>query len=111
MTGVRRQLRSPSTTRRGGGGPSLPAFFFWTFFLVSAAISYLWVYNQNDVMATELARKRDRIVELDNENRELQVFIDKLSQIDRITYLARTQLGMVAPAAESLIVYVDVPTP
>ncbi len=110
MTGVRRQLRSPSTTGRGGG-PSLTTFFFWTFFLVSAAITYLWVYNQNDVMAAELADKRGHITELDNENRELQVFIDKLSQIDRITHLARTQLGMVAPAAESLIVYVDVVTP
>ena len=110
MTGMRRQVRSSSATRRGGG-PSLATFFFWTFFLVSAAITYLWVYNQSDIMAADLAAKRKLIVELDNENRELQVIIDKLSQIDRITYLARTELGMVAPAAESLIVYLDLVRP
>ncbi|MCH7497053.1 MAG: cell division protein FtsL [Candidatus Marinimicrobia bacterium] len=110
MTGVRRHVRSPSATRRGGG-PSLTTFFFWTFFLVSAAITYLWVYNQNDVMAAYLVDKRSLIVELENDNRELQVIIDKLSQIDRITHLARAELGMVAPAAESLIVYLEVVTP
>ena len=112
MTGMRRHLRSPGMARkRGSSGPSLINFFFWTFFLVSAAIAYLWIYNQNDVVVADLEEKRRTIAELENDNRELQVLIDKLSQIDRITYLARKELGMVIPAAESLIVYLEMPAP
>ena len=108
MAGVRRQVRSPArerTSRRSG--PSLIAFFFWTFFLVSAAIAYLWIYNQTDVAAADLVEKQQLIGELENTNRELQVSIDRLSQIDRITTIARTRLGMVVPPAESLIVYLS----
>lgn len=112
MGGVRRQVRSPARQRKSQNhGPSLITFFFWTFFLVSAAITYLWIYNQTDVVAADLAEKQHLILELDNTNRELQVTIDQLSQIDRITNIARTKLGMVVPPAESLLVYLSEVTP
>lgn len=111
MSGMRRHVRSPALARKRGGGPSLITFFIWTFFLVSAAIAYLWIYNQNDVAVADLVEKQQTIAELENDNRELQVFIDKLSQIDRITHIARKELGMVIPAAESLIVYLEMPAP
>jgi len=109
MGGIRRQVRSPARRRtRRSNGPSLIAFFFWTFFLVSAAIAYLWIYNQTDVVAADLVEKQQVILELENSNRELQVSIDQLSQIDRITNIARNRLEMVVPPAESLIVYLSV---
>ena len=108
MGGVRRQVRSPLRRRISrSSGPSLITFFFWTFFLVSAAIAYLWIYNQTDVAAAGLIEKRKLIQEMEDTNRELQVTIDQLSQIDRISSIARTQLGMVVPQAESLIVYLS----
>ncbi|UCD38116.1 MAG: cell division protein FtsL [Fidelibacterota bacterium] len=108
MGGVRRQVRTPGHRQKGRtGGPSLISFFFWTFFLVSTAIAYLWIYNQTDTVATILVEKRKLIFELENTNRELQVSIDQLSKIDRITRIARSQLGMVVPPAESLIVYLS----
>lgn len=108
MGGVRRQVRSPLRRRTGrSSGPSLITFFFWTFFLVSVAIGYLWIYNQTDMAAASLIEKQELIQEMENTNRELQVTIDQLSQIDRITSIARTQLGMVVPQAESLIVYLS----
>ncbi|MEE9161437.1 MAG: cell division protein FtsL [Candidatus Neomarinimicrobiota bacterium] len=109
---MRRHVGSPASMRnRPASGPSLTTFFFWTIFLVSVAIAYLWVYNQNDVLAVDLEAKRQFILELENNNRELQVNIDKLSQIDRITMIARNDLGMVVPPAESLIVYLQEPPP
>ncbi len=86
-------------------GPSWPVFFFWTFFLVSTAIAYLWTYNQTDVLAARLAESRQTLAMLENENRELQASIDNLARMERITRIARRQLQMHSPAAESLIVY------
>ena len=112
MTGVRRQVRPPGQRRTSRtSGPSLIAFFLWTLFLVSTAIAYLWIYNQNDVVALDLVEKQRIIMELENTNRELQVTIDQLAQIDRITSIARSQLGMVVPPAESLIIYLSEATP
>jgi len=111
MPGIRRRIGSPAKPRRkpAAGGPSLLAFFFWTIFMVSAAISYLWIYNQTDIVAATLEENRKQVAELENSSRELQVAIDHLSQIDRITSIARGQLGMYVPPAESLIVYVPEP--
>lgn len=112
MSGVRRQVRSPARRRAShSSGPSLISFFLWTFFLVASAIAYLWIYNQTDVVAVNLVEKQSLILELENTNRELQVTIDHLSQIDRITDIARTRLGMVVPPAESLIVYLSEVSP
>lgn len=109
MSGMRRQVRSPANRQASrGSSPSLITFFFWTFFLVSTAIAYLWVYNQTGVAATTLIEKKELVQELESECTDLQLKIDELSQIDRITRIARTELGMVIPQAESLIVYVSV---
>lgn len=108
MGGVRRNLRSQTQHRKQHIiGPSLISFFFWTLFLVSAAISYLWIYNQNDVVANDLVDKEIQMQELTNINQELEITIDRLSQIDRITTIARSQLGMSIPPAESLVVYIS----
>ncbi len=109
MSGMRRQVRS-SVHRQVGrsSGPSLITFFFWTFFLVSTAITYLWVYNQTGVAAATLIDKRELVQELESDCTDLQLKIDELSQIDRITRIARSELGMIIPQAESLIVYVSV---
>lgn len=93
------------TPPRAEAGLSLMGFFFWTTFLVSTAIGYLWVYNQTDVVALQLVETQVLIEDVENGNRDLQASIDQLSQIDRITRIARLELGMVTPAAESLIVY------
>ncbi|MCK4578540.1 MAG: cell division protein FtsL [Candidatus Marinimicrobia bacterium] len=107
MAGVRRQVGRPSRGSHGNmGGLSVPLFFFWTIFLVSTAIAYLWIYNQNDVVSSRLSETRTLILETENTNRELQAAIDRLSSIERITGIARKQLSMYVPPAETLIVYV-----
>ena len=106
MAGSRRRLPIPGgRPARPMPGPTLPVFFFWTFFLVSAAIGYLWIYNQTDVVAARLAEARQAVAVLENENRELQASIDNLARMERITRIARTRLQMHLPAAESMIVY------
>ncbi len=106
MGSVRRRA-SPRARRSGtrSDGLSLAAFLFWTTFLVSSAIVYLWVYSQTDVANIQIVGTNERIQELEHSNRELQALIDNLSQMDRITRIARTELRMHIPAAESLIVY------
>lgn len=106
MNSIRRNIQPVNyRTEQPAGGPSLAVFFFWTVFLVSTAIGYLWVYNQNDVIVARIVEQQAVIQQLDNNNRDLQVAIDRLSQVDRITRIARQDLGMVVPQAESLIVY------
>jgi cell division protein FtsL len=104
VPGVRRRVQPPGRRATPPSGPSLITFFFWTLFLVSAAIIYLWIYNQTEVLTADLMTKRRQILELEHTNRELQVDIDNLMRIDRITQIARTQLGMYVPPAESLVV-------
>ena len=103
----RRSSRSTRRSRSGTEGLSLAGFLFWTTFLVSSAIIYLWVYNQTDVANVQIVETNDLIQELEHTNRVLQANIDNLSQIDRITRIARSQLRMHIPPAESLIVYVS----
>ena len=106
MAGSRRRLPIPGgRPARPRPGPSLSVFFFWTVFLVSTAIGYLWIYNQTDVVATRLAETRQTLAVLENENRELQATIDNLARMERITRIARTRLQIHLPAAESMIVY------
>lgn len=108
MAGQRRNLSPPSRhkPRRQENGPTPVAFFLWTIFLVSAAIAYLWIYNQNDIVAIELDAQMEVAMEMENTNRELEAIIGQLTKIDRITRIARTELDMVIPPAESLIVYI-----
>lgn len=108
MAGQRRNLSAPShqKSRRHETGPTPVAFFLWTIFLVSAAIAYLWIYNQNDIVAVELDEQLKVVVEMENINLELEAAIGQLTKIDRITRIARTELDMVVPPAESLIVYI-----
>ena len=111
MNSIRRNIQPVSRHMdRTGSGPSLAVFFFWTVFMVSAAIGYLWIYNQNDVVVAQIVEQQTLIQRLENTNRDLQVAIDRLSQVDRITRIARQDLSMVVPPAESLIVYLpDIP--
>ncbi len=108
MAGQRRKVSAPSRhkSRHRENGPTPVAFFLWTIFLVSAAIAYLWIYNQNDIVAVELDEQLDVVMEMENTNRELEATIGQLTKIDRITRIARVELDMVVPPAESLIVYI-----
>ena len=67
---------------------------------------YLWIYNQTEVVTADITIKRRQILELEHANRELQADKDNLMRIDRITRIARTQLGMYVPPAESLVVHI-----
>ncbi len=105
MGSVRRRPSAGSRSRTEG--LSLVAFLFWTTFLVSSAIIYLWVYNQSDVANVQIVETHELIQELEHANRALQASIDNLSQMERITRIARRDLQMHIPPAESLIVYLN----
>ena len=108
MAGQRRNVSAPSRQkpRRHENGPTPVAFFLWTIFLVSAAIAYLWLYNQNDIVAIELEDQLEVVMEMENTNRELEATIGQLTKIDRIARIARTDLDMYVPPSESSIVYI-----
>ena len=106
MAGVRRVVKPPPPEGSSRDGPSLLSFFLGTLITMGAAISYLWVYNQTLMVSSELAGLQAELTDQTNTHRELLAAIDELSRLDRITSIARTQLQMHVPTAESLIVFV-----
>jgi len=87
-------------------------FFTMTFMvvvtlLIGLFLGYLWVHNAvtNTIKENMALRKLEQ--QLDNQNRELRSELTNLSRGDRIKRIARSELGMVTPKPESLVVFID----
>ncbi|MBS1272564.1 MAG: Cell division protein FtsL [Candidatus Marinimicrobia bacterium] len=87
-------------------------FFTMSFMVVVALLiglflGYLWVHNAVTKTIKENMALRKLEQQLDNQNRELRSELTNLSRGDRIKRIARTELGMVTPEPESLVVFID----
>lgn len=75
--------------------------------LIGLFLGYLWVHNAVTKTIKENVALRKLEHQLDNRNRELRSEISDLSRGDRIKRIARTELNMVTPEPESLVVFID----
>lgn len=82
-------------------------FFFTTFLSIVGLIVYLWVYTEIDETLIVLDIQERVSTELVNSINELKMDISSLERVDRLTTVARNELGMVVAIPETLIVYMD----
>ncbi|MFH1853641.1 MAG: hypothetical protein ABIA75_14995 [Candidatus Neomarinimicrobiota bacterium] len=82
-------------------------FFFISIFSITGLLVYLWVYNEINLTVRDIAALEKVEANLANGNRLLVNNIAQLERIDRITGIARDQLGMTSATPESIVVYID----
>lgn len=82
-------------------------FFAITTMSISGLLIYLWVYTEVDETLMEIEIQHTTVNELHNNIEELKSEIGLLNRVDRITYIARQDLGMVIAQPETVIVYID----
>ncbi len=82
-------------------------FFFISIFSITGLLVYLWVYNEINLTIRDVAALEKVAAGLENDNKILTNTVSRLERIDRITQIARDELGMVAAAPETIVVYVD----
>ncbi|MFQ6674142.1 MAG: hypothetical protein ACE5GH_05080 [Fidelibacterota bacterium] len=82
-------------------------FFITSILSIAGLLTYLWVYNEIGITAREndaLQRIRGNVGE---DNLQLRSEIAGLRRVDRITGIARSELNMVTPEPETLVVFVN----
>jgi len=82
------------------------SFFLITIASISGLIIYLWVYTEVDETLMNINVQKATVSELNNTIKKLQSDIARLSRVDRITRVAREELGMVNTQPESIAVYI-----
>lgn len=82
-------------------------FFVASILSIAGLLTYLWVYNEINITAREnvaLEKIRKNIVA---ENVDLRNDVAALVRVDRITEIAETELNMVTPEPETLVVFIE----
>lgn len=82
------------------------SFFLVTIVSIIGLIVYLWVYTEVDETLMNINVQKATVSELNNTIKKLQSDIARLSRVDRITRVAREELGMVNTQPESIAVYI-----
>lgn len=82
-------------------------FFFISIFSITSLLVYLWVYNEINLTIRDVEALRTVAAGLENDNKILTNDVSRLQRIDRITQIARDELGMVTAAPETIVVYID----
>ncbi|HJL62716.1 MAG: septum formation initiator family protein [Candidatus Marinimicrobia bacterium] len=83
------------------------SFFLVTIFSIGGLIIYLWVYTEIDETLMAIEIQKSTFSELNNSVKELKSDISRLNRVDRITAVARKELGMVVAKPEPIIILVD----
>ena len=87
----------------------LQSFLFFCSSILSIAglLIYLWVYTEIDETVINIETQKQVVFELKNTIDELEIEISKLSRGDRISNVARTELGMIPAEPETVMIYVN----
>jgi len=83
------------------------SFFLVTISSIGGLILYLWVYTEIDETVAAIEIQKTTFFELNNRVKELKNKIEFLNRVDRITSVAKKELGMVVAQPESITVFVD----
>ena len=82
-------------------------FFSSSILSIAGLIMYLWIYTEIDQTVINIETQREVSKELKNSLNELEIEISRLSRGDRISRIARTELGMVPAKPETIMIYID----
>ena len=82
-------------------------FFLTTIISISGLVAYLWVYTEIDETMLTIEIQNQVVHELSNSVKELEMEISNLSRGDRISKVAKMQLGMIPAQPETLLIYVS----
>ena len=82
-------------------------FFSTSILSIAGLIMYLWIYTEIDQTVINIETQKQVSKELRNSLNELEIEISRLSRGDRISRVARTELGMVPAKPETIMIYID----
>ena len=82
-------------------------FFSSSILSIAGLIIYLWIYTEIDQTVINIETQKQVSKELRNSLNELEIEISRLSRGDRISRVARTELGMVPAKPETIMIYID----
>ena len=82
-------------------------FFSSSILSIAGLIIYLWIYTEIDQTVINIETQKQVSKELRNSLNELEIEISRLSRGDRISRIARTELGMVPAKPETIMIYID----
>ena len=82
-------------------------FFSSSILSIAGLIIYLWIYTEIDQTVINIETQKQVSKELRNSLSELEIEISRLSRGDRISRIARTELGMVPAKPETIMIYID----
>ena len=74
---------------------------------ISGLIAYLWISSEVDETLKELEMQQAAVVNLNNDIGNLKDDIEYLERVDVLTARAKSELGMVFTAPETIAIYVD----
>ena len=83
------------------------SFFGIAIASIVGLISYLWVYTEIDETLIAIELQKATREELNNTIKDLQNDVALLGRVDRVTYKARKELGMVFATPETISVYIN----
>jgi len=81
-------------------------FFSTSILSIAGLIMYLWIYTEIDQTVINIETQKQVSKELRNSLNELEIEISRLSRGDRISRVARTELGMVPAKPETIMIYI-----
>jgi hypothetical protein len=75
--------------------------------IISAAILYVWIYSEVDRTLKDVEFLHTSAIELGDDINILKDDIEYLTRVDVLTSRAKTDLGMVFTAPETIEIYID----
>lgn len=75
--------------------------------IISAAVLYVWIYSEVDRTLKEVETLQAETIELSDDINILKDDIEYLTRVDVITNRAKTELGMVFTASETIEIHID----
>ena len=81
--------------------------YFVGLVIISAAVLYVWMYYKVDSTLKEVEILQETALKLDDDINLLKDDIEYLSRVDVLTNRAKTELGMVFTAPETIEIHIN----
>jgi cell division protein FtsL len=75
--------------------------------LVAMSAVYIWIFNYTNMLISDIDSLIAEEMRVETKVKLIRAEIDRLSQSDRIQEIASTQLDMVVPSPETIVVVIE----